>query len=391
MIHLTNNTILNNYYTPDNFNENTQEFMCLPQDSLKASTFYQEKSLHSREIDVQKLLGSEALQFDPKDPKPKLLYLMAKADDVGSFPINSPVLTIESFINQISPESHTNKQFSDIIKKLREHQERAREGDEKSILYLKEFEEGLNLNDHGIGRLLKILNKNFDLRFKVISTTQEMCEEISAASKINNLKSLIFSAHGVPNAITISDNELIVQDPEYPNMLNSGNYIIINNVLQLHNISNVDESCFSGLPPDATISLLSCHTGNSPSGIASTISRLSQLDVWAPRDQISSIRTDLSSDIPPIPTFWNARKPGNSFFDDHACKFSPDGSSKCGALNAKVLPVVMDYAPLVILGLAALYCVNKYIKPWIYRKVFPIGKVEMDTVLATSETNSVFL
>jgi hypothetical protein len=144
---------------------------------------------------------------------------------------------------------------------------------------------------------------------------------------------------------------------------------MVNNIL-----SKIDESCFSGLPSDVTISLLSCKTGESPTGIASAISKISQLDVWAPRDFMSAVKTELSSDIPPIPTFWNARKLKNSFFDDHACKFSPDGSNTCGALNTKVLPVVMDYAPLVVLSLTAFYCANKYIKPWIYRNICQVGK-----------------
>ncbi|HEV8053151.1 MAG TPA: hypothetical protein VGP47_11715 [Parachlamydiaceae bacterium] len=232
---------------------------------------------------------------------------------------------------------------------------------------------GLNENDQGIGRFLKSLNINFDIRFKVISTALELCEEIATASKINNFKSLILNGHGAPNAIIISDKELILQDSENQKVLYSVNYNSINGMPVVNNIiSTIDESCFSGLPSDATISILSCNVGRSPTGIASTISKLSQLDVWAPRDIMTSIKTELSSDIPPVPTFWDARKAENSFFDDHACKFSPDGLSKCGSLNAKLLPVVMDYAPLVTLSLTVLYCVNKYIKPW-FRK-FANGK-----------------
>ncbi|HEV8053150.1 MAG TPA: hypothetical protein VGP47_11710 [Parachlamydiaceae bacterium] len=55
---------------------------------------FQLPQLHSREIDVQKLLGQEALLFDPKDAKPKLLYLLAKADATNAFPINSPFVSI---------------------------------------------------------------------------------------------------------------------------------------------------------------------------------------------------------------------------------------------------------------------------------------------------------
>ncbi|MBA3816241.1 MAG: hypothetical protein H0X29_06925 [Parachlamydiaceae bacterium] len=349
--------MLSSVYSSINYPATTLLFHNWENDLMRIN----QKDLHSKEIDVQKMLGQEALQFDLNDLKPKLLYLMAEFDDANAFPINSPYLTIEKFISRISPESDTNEYISNLIKLLNKHQKKAQHGDRKSIEYLKAFEVSINESNKGVGRILESLHEKFDIRFKIVSTTKEICAEISAASKINNLKSLIFTAHGMPNDLMISDNELVIQDPKNHEVLFSTNYI---NVDETHLVNNIlykiNENCFSGLPNDTTISLLACNTGESPTAIASTISKLSKLDVWAPRNSITIEQTDLSTNIPPIPTFWNPDKFENSFFDDHTCKFSPNGLSKCGALNTKILPLFLDYTPPIILSLAAIYCVKKY-------------------------------
>lgn len=323
-------------------------------------------SLHSREIDVQSLLGPSALQLNLTDPRPKLLYLMAQADHTNSFPIiGSNSMTIEDFI-KINPES-------DITKKLKKHLELASLGNQDSIQYLKSFEEGLRKVDHSVGRLIKGLDKNFDIRFKVIHTNHEMCEEIAAASKIDNFKSLIMSAHGGLNYMQLSDTEMIIQHPEQSAVLLGGKYTNTDGQLIVNELFEVDGGCFAGLAADATISLLSCQTGQSATGIASTISKLSQRIVWAPNNFITSVKTQLSSDIPPIPTFMPPRIIEDSIFNDMTCKFSPDGSSECGAFTkTKMLPIIKgyakDYAPAVILSLAALLCARMYVRPWILRK-----------------------
>lgn len=339
---------------------NIQDPTSPPQNT--STSFYEQKPLHSKEIEVQNLLGQAALQFNPQDPRPKLLYLMAAHDDTNAFPINKPHLDIETHIKGMSQHSSTNKVFADKIKTLREHQEKAIKGDRLSTLILKATEAGINENDHGMGRFLKVLDKNFDLRFKVISSAKEMCIEILAAAKINNFVSIILSAHGLPNAIIISDSELIYQDTKNQDFLFVAKYINVNGLPQITEIvSKIGKSCFSGLPSKVKVTLLSCQTGYSPTGIASTISRLLQLEVWAPRDVMTAIKTELSAGIHPIPTFWNASKSENAFFDDHACKFSPDGSSKHGRLHAKVLPTVKYYAPLVviIISFVTLFFLNK--------------------------------
>lgn len=383
--------------------------LCLTPTSVSGSSVSilrrQEQSpLHRKEIEVQRLFGPEALLLDPNDQRPKLLYLMAEADDAdNAFRITDP--TFEEFINT-KPKYDPNGQLSSIMREMvmdtlkgldpekninqvdreriqnldknsfqllamketvKAHQELAALGNQSSIDYVLNFKKNLSQAHMGLGHTIKSLDENFDIRFKIIRQPHNICKEITAASKIGSIKSLIIHAHGDPNIIRLSKNKFIVQDPQQWEVLRGANSEIDNPDI-LTELFEIDKSCFDGLATDATISLISCNTGKYQTSIASTISKLSKRDVWAPREQAGHVKFSL--DIPTIPTIMlvNAH-------EDVTCKFSPDGSRECRTLESPrreyetaTSVTVLQIAHTLLNFSAIIYC-GYYSCKWIQRKV----------------------
>ncbi len=223
---------------------------------------------HENEKNIKERFGVEALELDSNDPRQKLLYLTVEFDHNGAQKVDFDIYDIKS-----------------------------------DKCPLRNFEY-LGIQEMDIESPFEVLFKTHDIRYKIISTPQDICREIALAAKIGNLKSLIINGHGDPNSIEFSES----------------------NSLSVDNINNVlDKNCFSGLSLDAEIILVSCSTGKTETGIANAISQFSQRNVWAPFMNILFIGYTFSKDIPPIPSFYGDNP------TDIACVFSPDKSRKCVA------------------------------------------------------------
>lgn len=352
------------------------------------------ETLHKQEIYIQTLFGAKALHLDPKDSRPKLLYLMAEYDEINAREI-SHSMSFEEFNKLFEDTVERHSQF-EFFKDIKGIQKKATKGDLNSINYLNILKQNamrdyLTKTDQGIGRVIMGLNKKFDVRFKVILNTSEICTEIAKAAKIGDVESLIINAPGAHNSLSFSKTNAIMQHPHQPAvllnvdhellqepLLNTDNAFYNDEILKILAILEavIDKNCFSGLSPGATISLLSSSTGQSPTGIASALSKLSQRIVWAPKEQLAIVKTAFSSHIPPVPTFMPLHSEQHSIFDDMACKFFPDGSSACGAWNTKtsqlILPIITDLSILILLSVPVIYgCtyLASSLRFWINRKI----------------------
>lgn len=87
------------------------------------------------------------------------------------------------------------------------------------------------------------LNKDFDIKYKVITSFSSICEEIRSATETGKLAHVIINAHGSPDGIVISD----------------GSHDTIHQITRA--TSTIYSNCFSGLAPNGKIILLSCSTG----------------------------------------------------------------------------------------------------------------------------------
>lgn len=246
--------------------------------------------LDRRETELQELLGPEILRLDPKDPRPKLLFLLAEDD-----PNNS------SAISKIYTKEQIDEQFEndDEVKQLRTQ---VREGSDEAgniMLAKKNLEELLLNQDFGIAASIKFLDVNSDVRFKIIKDPEELCTEIEAASKTGDLKSVILTGHGFDidnekSYISITSTSLLYSS--YPDLLSHLNMLT-------EELTPLSERCFSKLAPDATIILNSCSSGKFLKGIAGVLSRLSKKIVYAPKGSPTANDLTFSQDVPPIPKF----------------------------------------------------------------------------------------
>jgi hypothetical protein len=190
--------------------------------------------LDQREESVKRILGEESLKLDPDDPRPKLLYLVAKNDFKGAFEVD------------------------DML---------------------------------GIGEKanLETLSKTHDILYKVITSADEVCAEIAKGSEIGELKSLIINAHGGPDTMDFSN------DSELQSL--NGKLYATNRLDAIP--TTITTYCFTGLSPDAEISLKSCSTGSTTDGIAAAIARLSNRTVWAPSIDVSGYPYSVASSTIP--------------------------------------------------------------------------------------------
>lgn len=124
------------------------------------------------------------------------------------------------------------------------------------------------LNPAFIAEVLGALADHYDIKFKVVSKYDQVCEEIKAAAETGNLENVIIHSHGTATGMQLSDNNIDIE-----------NWIAINS----QNISK----CFSGINPEGRIVLMSCRVGqpqqaNARDNIAKKIADLSRRTVIAP-------------------------------------------------------------------------------------------------------------
>jgi hypothetical protein len=109
------------------------------------------------------------------------------------------------------------------------------------ILYLAaEWDHNGALEPGWVSKLLTTLAIEFDLKYKVIRTFDEICEEVREAVKTGKIASVIIEGHGEPDEIALS---------------------VSNNSVETIDATEDFAQCFSGLDNDGQIILLSCLTG----------------------------------------------------------------------------------------------------------------------------------
>lgn len=293
---------------------------------LNTPPLFQPELLDKREADLQQIFGHEILRLDPKDPRPKLLYLVAEHDNHKG----------ASNINDFQYEGLVRK-FEKEIPGL---QIRASRGDLEAIDGIEFYQDRLKKigGNQGTSKIIKILNENLDVRYKVIRSPDEICKEIASAAKMGDLKSLIIAGHhAFNNDISSSYSEIQISSSSklvsiYPEALSKGN--VPKAKLYSFDVSKrerteIDESCFSGLSSNATISLISCYAGEKTNGIANVISKLSNRVVWASKEDISIVATKISRKVPPVPTFFNHDEYVQGTLIDTTCQFYPNHIRKC--------------------------------------------------------------
>jgi len=132
--------------------------------------------------------------------------------------------------------------------------------------------------------IIKEVNKHFDVRYQVIWSFEEACKAIRSGVQTGDLEYVVFVAHGSPYYISL------FSPPENSLALDQG----------------IDESsdfadCFSPLPPNAKIYLLSCFTGKPQKedpfdNIAQIMADGSRRTVFAPTGLVSAKTVFLPED-----------------------------------------------------------------------------------------------
>lgn len=163
---------------------------------------------------------------------------------------------------------------------------------EKFLYLAAEHDHNGALNPSLVAGILTKLSENFDLKYKVVKTYDEVCNTIEEAAKIGKVTNVIISGHGSPSGIELGN--------------------------QLHGrISRKNEftTCFSKLEPYAKIILFSCSTGALPpqeikklDNIAQTIADKSKRVVIAPNQAVWPALTNL---LPTNSTMLHCPRHGN--------------------------------------------------------------------------------
>ena len=139
----------------------------------------------------------------------------------------------------------------------------------KKLLFISaEADHNGALNPYYKEEILGTLADHYDIKFKVISKYDEVCQEITEASKTGNLEYVILNIHGNRRGMVLAD-----PDTEPDNWI--------------HMYRNHLSKCFSWFNPKGKIILISCSTGapstlGSEDNIAGLISKLAKKSVIAP-------------------------------------------------------------------------------------------------------------
>jgi len=90
------------------------------------------------------------------------------------------------------------------------------------------------------------LSKNYDFKFKVVKSYDELCQEVKEASKTGKLLNVVINGHGNPEGIHISGDSKILD-------------------AWVHKKRNLAK-CFNSLDPSAKITLFVCSAGEPQNG-----------------------------------------------------------------------------------------------------------------------------
>lgn len=290
-------------------------------------------TLDEREADLQELLGPESLRLDPNDTRPKLLYLTAQDD-----PSNSALSVINRSIDEFCEKSFKSRlKDTPYLTKLHEESKINSKAAEELQNIKNDYYQMMHEKYRGSEKIIRGLDKSHDIRYKVIRKPEEICEEIKAATKAGELKSVIIQGHGREHFTSLVKSFYGLHVSEEGTLIGKSGKLYTLDSTQ----KKMDESCFSGLSPDATITLISCKQGKQLDGLAQAIAIQSKRVVWAPKENAHIFRTSFSETVPPVPTFTTA---GSSLDGDKVtCKFYPNGEHSCDAFQTKFIDKIKSY------------------------------------------------
>ncbi len=137
--------------------------------------------------------------------------------------------------------------------------------EEKFLILTAETDYNNGFNPLYIESIIRTLSQKFDVKFRTISTVEDIEKEVRIASQIGRVMGLMLRAHGSPTDMLLSHNS------------DSG----------LLNSKTISPELFAGLDPNCIIVLSSCSTAKYPFfSLAYRVANLSQRITFAP-DNIS--------------------------------------------------------------------------------------------------------
>ncbi len=90
--------------------------------------------------------------------------------------------------------------------------------------------------------LLKGINQKCDIKYKIISSYDEVCKEIKDAAKVGRLANVVIEGHGIPRGTCLANECQSWND-------------------WLSDFNSDLSSCFEGLQPSGRVALISCNVG----------------------------------------------------------------------------------------------------------------------------------
>ncbi len=154
----------------------------------------------------------------------------------------------------------------------------------KLLLTVSESDSNGAFDPEMFSNIIEEVNKHFDVRYQVIQSFEQACKAIRNGVKAGDLEHVVFVAHGSPYYISLfspSENSWVLDQ-------------------------GIDETsdfadCFSPLPPNAKIHLLSCSTGKPQEkdpfdNIAQIMADRGKRTVFAPTDLVSAKTVFLPKD-----------------------------------------------------------------------------------------------
>lgn len=186
-------------------------------------------------------------------------------------------LAIETITNETSKKSTLIQpsEFDDLQDLLRF----CKDDPKQKFLYLSmEADHNGALHPRFVPHILEPISKEYDLKFKVVKSYEELCNEVKEAAKIGDLLNIIINGHGSPQGTHISGTNTL------------DNYI--------HMKRNLAK-CFEGVDL-AKITMFSCSTnapvdGNPKNNIAHSIADARKDTVVAPVGDLYATRIKLTS------------------------------------------------------------------------------------------------
>ena len=203
------------------------------------------------------------------------------------------------------------------------------------FLYLSaESDHGNALDPKYVSHLLASFDQDFDLKFSLVNSYENVCHEITEGAKTGKLINIIIDAHGSSDGERM---ELSI-DP-----IDNSKVTWIN-----ASILQSTPSCFSGIHPSGRILLTSCCTGSPMSGcdddpkspkrapgienIAEIIAEFSQRTVVAPTKSIWGSQTEIQSNSPAMLFHPHPKVPDKNVFKTFNPQIKLSTSPECANL-----------------------------------------------------------